>query len=110
MHNPEIIIIPVIFAVFYLSLRALFNHRARMKMIDKGMASEDMQNYLAGDKIELTGFNWTKFGLVIFTLGVANLVSDTMYFDDSTRFSVYMIAVGLVILISPKFESILNKK
>jgi len=111
--NSEVIVVPVVFIVFYLAFKALLTHRTRMKMIERGMPPESVKDFFAVDGLHsnpnISQFNWTKLGLVLFFIGVINLVSDYFYLDDSMRFSALMIAIGTVIIISPKLERMLTK-
>lgn len=71
MHNPEVIIVPVIFFVFYMIIKTLSDNRIKRILIEKGKLDENtkfLQAPAASDPL-----NAVKWGMVLIGIGLAFL-------------------------------------
>lgn len=78
MHNPEIIIVPVIFGVFGWIVKMILDARTRNRLIDKGLVGEGVKNLYP--KIVSPALSNLKWGLVLMGIGVASMIS--FWFPD----------------------------
>ena len=99
----SVIIVPVLMFTFYSLVKLISNHKLKSRLIDKGIGSEELKDYLVNEKLEIPSFNWTKVALVIITLGVINLTVNIFYLGES-EFALYCIGIGVILLVSSKIE------
>ena len=81
MHNPEIIIVPVIFFVFYMIIKTLSDNRIKRILIEKGQLDENtkfLQTPAASDPL-----NAVKWGTVLISIGQAFFMTELLPRDIS---------------------------
>jgi hypothetical protein len=100
--------IPGILIFFWLYAK----HREKMRLIEKGLSSEEAKIYFKDFKVKTTNpFSALKWGILLTFLGagiaIANILETRYDFDDGITFGIVLLAVGLGSLL---YYTILNFK
>jgi hypothetical protein len=79
-------------------------HKERMRLIEKGLAPEEIKKYFHSEEVKRSPFRMLKWAvlLIFFGLGivVANVLSENFNISDGVSFGLVMLFIGLGFLVS----------
>lgn len=99
MSNPEIIIVPTIFLMFYLIIKNFFDYRLKRSLVEKGLVKES--HFLLSESPELMPLNSVKWGLVFVGVGAAILLAQFFpeQISDEIMVGLMLVFAGISFLV-----------